>query len=173
MYSRSTERGSRRIKLPPGYDGSAFRHDTGEVRPFVPEDTETKVHSPDGFSRTGTGAEIWPEDTKSLPRAENGSTGERESMSAQKGDNGSETGYEPSDIPAEQEAFLSTERESGWQDGHTRSGSSQQIQKLLEGLLSSLRGEDWLLVAVVLLLLADGSDAWDVILLLCLLLAVH
>ncbi len=41
MYSRGTDR--RRVKLPPGYDGSAFRHDTGEVRP-LPE-TDMKIHS--------------------------------------------------------------------------------------------------------------------------------
>ncbi len=46
MYSRSTDK--RRIKLPPGYDGSAFRHDTGEIRPpdeiRIP-DTDMKIHS--------------------------------------------------------------------------------------------------------------------------------
>ncbi len=39
MYSRGTER--RRVKLPPGYDGSAFRHDTGEIRQ---PDTDMKIH---------------------------------------------------------------------------------------------------------------------------------
>lgn len=43
---------------------------------------------------------------------------------------------------------------------------------LLEGLLGSLGSEDWLLFLVILLLVADGSDAWDLILLLGLLLAV-
>jgi len=43
---------------------------------------------------------------------------------------------------------------------------------LLEGLLERLDSEDWLLVLVILLLAADGSDAWDLILLLGVLLAV-
>jgi len=46
LYSRNTDRGGRRIKLPPGYDGSTFRHDTGEIRRLA-EETDMKIHSPD------------------------------------------------------------------------------------------------------------------------------
>lgn len=45
MYSRSTERRGR-THLPPGYDGNAFRHDTGERRSLGDYPTETKVHEP-------------------------------------------------------------------------------------------------------------------------------
>ncbi len=44
MYSRGTDR--RRVKLPPGYDGSAFRHDTGEIRqPIRLSEPDMKIHS--------------------------------------------------------------------------------------------------------------------------------
>jgi len=52
MYSRGTDRGGRRIKLPPGYDGSTFRHDTGELRRYEPE-TEMKIHSPASAAQRG------------------------------------------------------------------------------------------------------------------------
>lgn len=71
MYSRSTERRGR-THLPPGYDGNAFRHDTGERRSLGDYPTETKVHSPwktqepmeadppvtDGANDTDTASEI-------------------------------------------------------------------------------------------------------------------
>lgn len=48
-----------------------------------------------------------------------------------------------------------------------------ESSSFLEGLLAGLGSEEWLLFLVILLLLADGSDAWDIIVLLGLLLAVR
>ncbi len=134
MYSRGTDR--RRVKLPPGYDGSAFRHDTGEIRQMpqqsvrLPE-PDMKIHSGEALPMTTPARE----EALTVSVAE--SMGER---------------AEP-----EKEA----QRTGG-------SGSS-----FLEGVLAGLGSEEWLLFLVILLLVADGSDAWDVILLLCLLLAVR
>lgn len=124
MYSRSTERRGR-THLPPGYDGSAFRHDTGERRMWE-YPTETKVHS---------GTMIEQGSMIEQARSEQARSGEAKL----------------SPVPV-------GERDAG---------------TFLTGMLDNLGREEWLLLFVLLLLLADGSDAWEVILLLCVLLAVR
>lgn len=124
MYSRSTERRGR-THLPPGYDGSAFRHDTGERRMWE-YPTETKVHS---------GTMIEQGSMIEQARSEQAQSAEPKR----------------SPVPV-------GERDAG---------------TFLSGMLDNLGREEWLLLFVLLLLLADGSDAWEVILLLCVLLAVR
>lgn len=175
MYSRSTDRGGRRIKLPPGYDGSAFRHDTGEVRRYDGE-PEMKIHSPAvseknteaverddtvlGFSHgPRTAAE---ENRRILPgrwREMQGESWEGEECTEQ-ADSVPEREAADERIP-EKPCAVQVQETAGAGRG-----------SLLEGLLERLDSEDWLLVLVILLLAADGSDAWDLILLLGVLLAV-
>lgn len=135
MYSRSTERRGR-THLPPGYDGSAFRHDTGERRMWE-YPTETKVH---GVAMSEHG------DIEQVPMIEHGPMIEQvRSEQAQSAE------AKRSPVPV-------GERDAG---------------TFLSGMLDNLGREEWLLLFVLLLLLADGSDAWEVILLLCVLLAVR
>ncbi len=133
MYSRGTDR--RRVKLPPGYDGSAFRHDTGELR--LPE-PDMKIHS--GEERR---TPISPVREEVLP------------MSV------------PEPVP---EPVGEPEIPQSAADAPKSAGGGASF---LEGILAGLGSEEWLLFLVILLLVADGSDAWDVILLLCLLLAIR
>lgn len=185
MYSRSTDRGGRRIKLPPGYDGNAFRHDTGEVRRLGGE-TEMKIHSPSAsLERTETVEEHVHDGILS------GSVWERRSGSSRKTlsgewreipERGYNTGEPAGDAEPEGERKTAEEEKRDPADSvpAERSGLGDRAVvpaekgngSLLEGLLSSLGNEDWLLILVILLLLADGSDAWDLILLLGVLLAV-
>lgn len=133
MYSRSTDRGGKRIKLPPGYDGSAFRHDTGEIRRLA-EETEMKIHSPDVWEGEAAVQEPECEEESRKP--------------------------EPASSEAEEKkTMLPTEKRSA--------------ESFMDGLLAELGSEEWLLFLVILLLAVDGSDCWDVILLLGLLLAVR
>ena len=142
MYSRNTDRGGKRIKLPPGYDGSAFRHDTGEVRRLA-GDTEMKIHSP-------AGTEI----REFSPAREKGN--KQREMTVESA--------EPIPMPAGE--FVGTVCPSLPAEKDT-SGS------FLEGLMAALGQEEWLLFLLILLLVADGGDCWDVVLLLGLLLAVR
>lgn len=137
MYSRSTERRGR-TNLPPGYDGSAFRHDTGERRSFE-YPTEMKIHD------AGTGEEegspkrgFVASSSESVPEKELQQVPELQAVSA-------------------------------WAEPAATPHSST----FLSGMLENLGQEEWLLLFLILLLLADGSDAWEVILLLCVLLAVR
>lgn len=144
MYSRSTERRGR-TNLPPGYDGSAFRHDTGERRSFD-YPTEMKIHD------AGLGEE------EGLPKR--GFVAPSSEPVPEK---------EPQQVPKpgpEPQAAVST---SAWAEPAATPHSST----FLSGMLENLGQEEWLLLFLILLLLADGSDAWEVILLLCVLLAVR
>ena len=155
------------MKLPPGYDGSAFRHDTGELRRYDGVETETKVHSPIPDTALSDEKNSHPDPEKII----------WEELPAGHGDFGdtfAEDREHEADAPAESEK--TEEFSAGRKNDSTPNApgnSARNLQNLLDGLFSSLTGEDWLLVTVILLLLADGSDAWDVILLLGLLLAVH
>ncbi len=131
MYSRSTERRGR-THLPPGYDGNAFRHDTGERRSLGDYPTETKVHSP------------WK--TQETMEAE-----------ASPATPGISIGH---DVDAALEIAEAP-------------GGVPKVDSFLSGMLDSLGKEEWLLFFLLLLLLADGSDAWELILLLAVLLAVR
>lgn len=224
MYSRNTDRGGRRIKLPPGYDGSAFRHDTGEVRRYG-GDTEMKIHSP-GVSENNTEAveerlddavlgplqghvgkagenrrglsgmrremqeekETWPEGYAADRGGHEADTADR---AGREKDAADRTGHETSGDAADR-GICEREKDPAEGAGHDigtgqsrencvipvqtgaveGSGSGKGSGALLEGLLGSLGSEDWLLFLVILLLVADGSDAWDLILLLGVLLAV-
>ncbi|MBR5445801.1 MAG: hypothetical protein IKV57_06750 [Clostridia bacterium] len=137
MYSRSTDRGGRRIKLPPGYDGSTFRHDTGELRRLA-EETEMKIHSPaeNEYRRSLPQKEEVRDAVVSLPVL--------------------------AEVPKEGEMALPTVPPEKETEG-----------SFLGGLMEALGQEEWLLFLLILLLAADGSDSWDVILLLGLLLAVR
>lgn len=76
---------------------------------------------------------------------------------------------EPQQVPKpgpEPQAAVSV---SAWEEPATTSHSST----FLSGMLEGMGQEEWLLLFLILLLLADGSDAWEVILLLCILLAVR
>lgn len=138
MYSRNTDRGGRRIKLPPGYTGSTFRHDTGEVRRYDGE-MDMKIHSP-------LPEAVWEEDDEPTPEP-------------------TPEAADPVEGQAEPPVH---EEEWGQEKKH-----ETRWESLLTGLLDGLGSEEWLLFLVILLLVADGSDAWDIILLLCLLLAVR
>ncbi|MBQ8402380.1 MAG: hypothetical protein IJX14_10690 [Clostridia bacterium] len=205
MYSRNTDRGGRRIKLPPGYDGSAFRHDTGEVRQ-IGADTEMKIHSPkwsDGrpeavekredygtmpghlqnrqpghFSDSmGSGDGEGEEPIADMGRETGFRESEEETGSREAGQEtgsreaGQEMGFRES---GKETAFQDTEQENRWEKPGERCvlPAGKDSGSFLEGLLASLGSEDLLLLLVILLLLADGSDAWDLILLLGVLLAV-
>ena len=183
MYSRSTDRGGRRIKLPPGYDGNAFRHDTGEVRRLGGE-PEMKIHSPvlseenteaveehsdHGFGGRAQRRRDTPgEKRQVLPGywqeiTEGGEIGTADTENcADQTESAEGEGRQAEAVPG---GTLAVERKDAFRP-EKGSGS------LLEGLLGSLDSEDWLLFLVILLLVADGSDAWDLILLLGLLLAV-
>lgn len=130
MYSRSTERRGR-TNLPPGYDGNAFRHDTGEWRSFG-YPTEMKIHD------AGMTEEVMPPERELAVPAEP----ERKS--------------EP------QPSVLSV-----------KTVATPHSQSFLAGMLDSLGKEEWLLLFLIFLLLADGSDAWEMILLLVVLLGVR
>lgn len=132
MYSRSTERRGR-TNLPPGYDGNAFRHDTGERRPLYP--TETKIHSP----REATTEELANE-SKEAGAPENE--------------------YAMVDVSPVDVSTVVRPQEKKADD------------TFLAGMIEHLGKEEWLLLFLILLLLADGSDAWEIILLLAVLLAV-
>lgn len=132
MYSRSTERRGR-TNLPPGYDGNAFRHDTGERRPLYP--TETKIHSP----REATTEELANE-SKEAGAPENE--------------------YAMVDVSTVDVSTVVRPQEKKADD------------TFLAGMIEHLGKEEWLLLFLILLLLADGSDAWEIILLLAVLLAV-
>lgn len=150
MYSRNTDRGGRRIKLPPGYDGSAFRHETGELRRYTAE-TEMKIHSPAPVSEVdGDTAEEYGQRT-----------------AADQHSDAAEAKPE-AETPEENRALLPPE--PGVQE---KPAETDTKMSFLEGLLAGLGSEEWLLLLVILLLVADGSDAWDVIVLLGLLLAVR
>ncbi|MBR4961085.1 MAG: hypothetical protein IKY52_09330 [Clostridia bacterium] len=140
MYSRNTDRGGRRIKLPPGYDGSTFRHDTGELRRLA-EETEMKIHSP-------VDAE---EETFRPERREK---------------------QEHIVVPMPPEQPAPAEEEEG-EVLPPVPVKKEDSCSFLEGLMGALGQEEWLLFLLILLLVADGSDCWDIILLLGLLLAVH
>lgn len=136
------------MNLPPGYDGSAFRHDTGERRSFANDDavaypTETKVHSPGQWERHSRG-------TTDLPVQD--SAGEAQVRSG---------------LPQ------ADPQESDFSAVNFRKVGSPQVDSFLSGMLDSLGKEEWLLLFLLLLLLADGSDAWELILLLAVLLAVR
>lgn len=138
MYSRSTERRGR-TNLPPGYDGSAFRHDTGERRSFAEYPTAMKIHgAPEGQEDT--------EDRRTVAKPQ-------EVLA----DMAEESQSEPE---AESKAML-PEKEK------------EPHGSFFSGMLDSFGKEEWLLLFLILLLLADGSDAWEVILLLVVLLAVR
>lgn len=142
MYSRSTDRGGRRIKLPPGYDGNAFHRETGEIRPIGME-TEMKIHSP------AASEEHWEAvETRAEP--------ERDTLA----------------MDGEEECREQADRETELLPVPAGGENRADTESFLAGLLSHLGSEDWLLFLVILLLVADGSDAWDLILLLGLLLAV-
>jgi hypothetical protein len=142
MYSRSTDRGGRRIKLPPGYDGNAFHRDTGEIRPIGME-TEMKIHSPAASEEHWEAVETRAEPEMELPAMER-----------------------------EEECRKQPQEEVGGLPVPSGGEKRAETESFLAGLLSHLGSEDWLLFLVILLLVADGSDAWDLILLLGLLLAV-
>lgn len=133
MYSRNTDRGGKRIKLPPGYTGSTFLHDTGEIRRYG-TDGDMKIHSPA------------PE-----PVQEEVFAPEAAAVSA----------VRLADVP---EIPVETA---------VQEETPKNRESLLAGLLESIGHEEWLLFLVILLLMADGSDAWDIILLLGLLVAVR
>ena len=154
MYSRNTDRGGRRIKLPPGYDGSAFRHDTGEIRQYAAE-TEMKIHSPAPASETERTVEEKIHDAVMEP------------LTADPHPHGNDADI-PDFTAGEGERCLLPPENDVLQKKTTGESSS-----FLEGLLAGLGSEEWLLFLVILLLLADGSDAWDIIVLLGLLLAVR
>lgn len=152
MYSRSTERRGR-THLPPGYDGSAFRHDTGERRMWE-YPTETKVH---GVAMSEHG------DIEQVPMIEHGPMIEQvrsEQVPM------IEQGSMIEQVQSEQARSAEPKR-SPVPVGERDAGT------FLSGMLDNLGREEWLLLFVLLLLLADGSDAWEVILLLCVLLAVR
>ena len=134
MYSRNTDRGGKRIKLPPGYTGSTFLHDTGEIRRYG-TDSDMKIHSP-------LPEPIQEEEPVWVPEI----PAEPAEVS------------EVANVPAQ--VAVREKEPKGWEG-------------LLSGLLESIGQEEWLLLLVILLLAADGSDAWDIILLLGLLLAVR
>lgn len=131
MYSRSTERRGR-THLPPGYDGNAFRHDTGERRSLGDYPTETKVHSP------------WKT---------------QETMEAEAS-------------PATPAISIGHDVDAALEIAEAP-GGVPKVDSFLSGMLDSLGKEEWLLFFLLLLLLADGSDAWELILLLAVLLAVR
>ncbi|MBQ8641283.1 MAG: hypothetical protein IJ480_03625 [Clostridia bacterium] len=167
MYSRGTDRGGRRIKLPPGYDGSAFRHDTGELRRYD-TDTGMKIHSPEpGDDRETvrhreTHTEKLPEQ-EWLKNADEviilSDTEEEESSAQESSEN---------ILPAAETAY-ETKKET---EKDTTVMHPTHTESMADGLLAALGSEEWLLLLVILLLVADGSDAWDTILILGLLLAV-
>lgn len=132
MYSRSTERRGR-TNLPPGYDGNAFRHDTGERRPLYP--TETKIHSP------------------------------RETATEELANESKEAG-----APENEYAMVDRSPVDGTTVGRPQEKKADDT--FLAGMIEHLGKEEWLLLFLILLLLADGSDAWEIILLLAVLLAV-
>lgn len=137
MYSRSTERRGR-TNLPPGYDGNAFRHDTGERRPLYP--TETKIHSP------------------------------REATTEELANESKEAG-----APENEYAMVdgtTVDRSIVDRSSVARPQEKKADDTFLAGMIEHLGKEEWLLLFLILLLLADGSDAWEIILLLAVLLAV-
>jgi len=149
MYARHTDKYGQRVKLPPRYDGSAFRHDTGERRPY-PE-METKVHQPN--SPMGNIPDV-QEPMVPMPS--------------------------PAEIAQEEIISLYDEKYDGEEQGQASCLPEEDTQKpreqddsLLAGILDALDNEDWLLLFIVLLLLADGCQDWDILLLLGILLAVH
>ena len=201
MYSRGTDRGGRRIKLPPGYDGSAFRHDTGELRRYEPE-TEMKIHSPASAAQRG---ERRPEplsgDGKTLTGEKSGtgrnlsSETDREALDVgyrrqiQQENTGAEEWHDlPHGMREQAEeivedqlydpAELSVSGTASTGDKDTESDGTavwddrDKNAVQADRLLAALGSEEWLLLLVILLLVADGSDAWDTILILGLLLAV-
>jgi len=177
MYSRNTDRGGRRIKLPPGYDGNAFRHDTGEIRRLADE-PEMKIHSPaESGGHTETVEEL-SDDTIGVGQQKSSSTGSRKQQvltgSWREIPEPEDTGV--ADI-SETESAVGNEEDAApirvcAVNANEGIGTGKGNGSLLEGLFGSLGSEDWLLFLVILLLAADGSDAWDLILLLGLLLAV-
>lgn len=177
MYSRNTDRGGRRIKLPPGYDGNAFRHDTGEIRRLA-EEPEMKIHSPaESGGHTETVEEL-SDDTIGVGQQKSSSTGSRKQQvltgSWREIPEPEDTGV--ADI-SETESAVGNEEDAApirvcAVNANGGIGAGKGNGSLLEGLFGSLGSEDWLLFLVILLLAADGSDAWDLILLLGLLLAV-
>lgn len=140
MYSRNTDRGGKRIKLPPGYDGSTFRHDTGELRRLA-EETEMKIHSPNDTE-------------EQVFRPERGK--EQEHIAVP--------------VPPEPPAPAEEKEREVLPPVPVKKDAAGSF---LEGLMSALGQEEWLLFLLILLLAADGSDCWDIILLLGLLLAVR
>lgn len=163
MYSRSTERRGR-THLPPGYDGSAFRHDTGERRMWE-YPTETKVHSGMIIEQGSMVEQVRSEQDvvrEQVPLAEHGSMIEQV-QSAQ----GSMIEQARSAQVRSEQARSTEPKLSPVPVGERAAGT------FLTGMLDNLGREEWLLLFVLLLLLADGSDAWEVILLLCVLLAVR
>lgn len=159
MYSRSTERRGR-THLPPGYDGSAFRHDTGERRMWE-YPTETKVHSGTMIEQGSMIEQARSEQVRSeqdvvreqVPLVEHGSMIEQVRSEQVRSEQVQSAEAKMSPVPV------------GERDGAAGT--------FLSGMLDNLGREEWLLLFVILLLLADGSDAWEVILLLCVLLAVR
>ena len=183
MYSRNTDRGGRRIKLPPGYDGNAFRHDTGEVRRLDGE-PEMKIHSP-VLSEENTEAVEEQSDRRFLGRSQERYAAAGERRQERDGQRRETAGKDDRDTVGGENCADPAESAGGEQGcasvvpGETLALAEKEVfcpekgsGSLLEGLLGSLGSEDWLLFLVILLLLADGSDAWDLILLLGLLLAV-
>ncbi|MBQ7923361.1 MAG: hypothetical protein IJ325_12445 [Clostridia bacterium] len=161
MYSRGSNLGKNiwddgRIHIPPGYKGSAFRASP----PHEPSSrSEGKIHPPEQKLYT-------MEDQQYTDPSRTAD---------------SDLSKEGSEFPAEDQPEC-TESEAIQEDNTQKTGKitvkpiqnySPQMNELLTGLLHSLGREEWLLIIVIILLLADGSDAWDIILLMILLLGVH
>lgn len=163
MYSRGSSLGKNiwddgRIHIPPGYKGNAFHS-------FASQDfltnTVGKIHPPEQklYTRTNHSQQ------RDFPNEELSDTPfgntEEETISYKAAPDTEETNEseEPPDIPPEKTG-----------EAHPQ---NTQLSDLLSGFLHSLDREEWLLIFVLILLLADGSDAWDVILLLLVLLGVH
>ena len=95
-----------------------------------------------------------------------GGNADRDTMT----DPAEERGKKTEADPAEEKDMVPAEICAAEENGAAVIGKGNG--SLLEGLLGCLGSEDWLLILVILLLVADGSDAWDLILLLGVLLAV-
>ena len=163
MYSRGSSLGKNiwddgRIHIPPGYKGNAFHSSTS--RDFL-TNTVGKMHPPEQKLYTSTNHA----QQRDIPNKELSDTPfentEDKIISYETIPDTEETSKaeDPPDILPEKKCEVHPQ--------------NTQLSDLLSGFLHSLDREEWLLIFVLILLLADGSDAWDVILLLLLLLGVH
>jgi len=183
MYLRGSSLGKNiwddgQVHIPPGYKGNAFR--TPIKRDEQLMDTG-KIHLPEQKLYAGSRRQH---------------TIQSESDREQEGDEhtvSAETGIQPEEDNMENPYEYRNEEEFGAASDETlpyteehrtkreiykeNSISSREeqphLQELFTGLLSLLGREEWLLIMVLILLWADGSEAWDVMLFLIFLLGIH